>query len=212
MKVKNLFKITAISLMLIALPLSCVEPEEPTELPPETQKGANTFGCYVNGELFVSQWAYAPWGGNSLSASYLYSDMYFDNPPILTIEAYGKQAHIILKILNPKENAINIAFMAYSYFNNQNYVGHNIFRECKVLKLDCSLNKNNALVGGNQKVGEIFITKLDFGKKIVSGRFNCYIGEYLGRAIPPGFGEDINTYTLDPILIISEGRFDIKLE
>lgn len=36
---------------------SCLHPKEPTapQLPPETQTGANTFGCYVNGQLWLPE-------------------------------------------------------------------------------------------------------------------------------------------------------------
>jgi hypothetical protein len=50
--------------------LNSCEEEEWTTLPPETQTGANTFGCYVNNELFVAQRKYAPLGGKYLSAVY----------------------------------------------------------------------------------------------------------------------------------------------
>ena len=48
----NILKITAMALLLAASAHSCKK-EEPT-LPPETQTGKNTFGCYVNGVLFLN--------------------------------------------------------------------------------------------------------------------------------------------------------------
>ncbi|GHT11392.1 hypothetical protein FACS189426_13210 [Bacteroidia bacterium] len=64
------FKLLQI-LFLLALN-SCESCEEKvwTELPPETQKGANTFGCYVNDQLFVAEKGYGPFGGRYLSAGY----------------------------------------------------------------------------------------------------------------------------------------------
>ena len=42
----TIFFIATVILLLIAVAHSCFEQKEP-ELPPETQTGANTFGCYV---------------------------------------------------------------------------------------------------------------------------------------------------------------------
>ena len=46
-------KLIKISLALLAILLSACERDIPTTLPPATQEGKNTFGCYINGELFL---------------------------------------------------------------------------------------------------------------------------------------------------------------
>ena len=146
MKVKNLFKITAIALF-IALPLSCVEPEEPTELPPETQTGANTFGCYVNGELFVAQPHFSGFHvRNYVDAMYgtsLSGESY--------VEIYGsnKSIYIMLVIINPDTN--------------------NLF-------IPSSINySNNGIDFYGRNTGEVFFTKLDLENQIVSGTFEFEI-------------------------------------
>ena len=117
MKVKNLFKITAIALF-IALPLSCVEPEEPTELPPETQKGANTFGCLVNGELFVAV-PHFRWG---TAKPYLYAE--YDNGGLEIGAANTNESFRFF--LSPEENVFKRMRIIYSNSNDIAYQARNI--------------------------------------------------------------------------------------
>ena len=44
----------------LCLATQCPKEENPNELPPETQEGKNTFGCYVNGELYINEGKYLP--------------------------------------------------------------------------------------------------------------------------------------------------------
>lgn len=71
--------------------------KERTTLPPETQTGANTFGCYVNGELFVRVSGSAGFGMPSLEAQY--------SDGVLKIwasgEKVGKYGKINLTISDP---------------------------------------------------------------------------------------------------------------
>ena len=147
MKVKNLLKITALALF-IALPLSCVEPEEPIELPPETQKGANTFGCLVNGELFVAQ----PSGLSFNSRTYVYADygVVLDGPS-LTIFGSNKKGLINIILHDPETNMLLIPRrLTYRNNNDRFYV----FRP---------------------NTGEVFLTKFDLENRIVSGTFEFEI-------------------------------------
>jgi hypothetical protein len=73
---------------------SCKE-EFLTELPPETQTGANTFGCYVNGKLFVPHRDYAPFGASYLSAAY---SKYNDH---ISFTVYGKNGSMGFTIQSP---------------------------------------------------------------------------------------------------------------
>ena len=72
--------ITKFLLLLILLDLStckgcectgCGEPEWATKLPPETQTGENTLGCYVNGNLFVAQSGFGMQNGVPIFADYI---------------------------------------------------------------------------------------------------------------------------------------------
>ncbi|MDR3341169.1 MAG: hypothetical protein LBT25_13965 [Candidatus Symbiothrix sp.] len=133
-------------LLLITLSTcySCKE-ELFTELPPETQTGEHTFGCYVNGELFVAQRGYAFFGQPYLIAEYLVSANY------LKISAYGKSGLISFDGFYPEtENVVSIDRAKY-----RNTL-KNLFYEV-----------NNA------PIGEIYFTKFDTINNIVSGTFSC---------------------------------------
>jgi hypothetical protein len=53
--------------ILVAYAFFAACEKEKPHLPPETQTGANTFGCYINGKLFVPKNTIF---GRSLNASY----------------------------------------------------------------------------------------------------------------------------------------------
>ena len=146
MKAKIL-KNAVIVLILAAMIHSCKE-DEPT-LPPETQTGAHTFGCYVNGELFVPQWGSAGFGTPILQAIFTVYDTLPDN--ILTICASGKNGYCIMDVLNPKEDHKK-EFQRLDYLN---------------------YNNNNSYQG--KYTGEIFLTRFDTINMIVSGTFSFTI-------------------------------------
>lgn len=69
MKFKNLLLFLSAPILLLSL--QCKKDKSPEEqLPPETQTGAGTFGCLVNGNIFKPKGD--PFGGPILSASYQY--------------------------------------------------------------------------------------------------------------------------------------------
>jgi hypothetical protein len=147
MKTKIL-NLAAIMLFLIGSSSSC-EKENFTTLPPETQTGANTFGCYVNGELFVAQRGYAPFGRYWLSATYSKTDK------TLIIGGYGKAGTIGMSILNPVEKTISKISRAGCRINNIHYEEDNIF-------IDETID-----------IGESYITRFDTIGMVASGTFSC---------------------------------------
>ena len=188
------FKLAA-SLFILALMAHSCEKEDLTKLPPETQEGKNTFGCYVNGELFVAQRGYS----TTFGAPYLYAE-YMTRAKVLEIWAYGKKGKISFNILKPNENLINTSFIVYATINEQGYQGYNYFAV-----YDTITKEFNDVIG-NQKVGEINFTNFDTINEIVSGNFHCNMGTY-DKDKPQDI--NINTYVLDSIANISHGRFDL---
>jgi len=138
----NIFFISTVTLLLIAVAHSCFEQKEP-ELPPETQTGANTFGCYVNGVLLVPTYSGIIFDVPRLEAS-LY--IYFQSgDSVLNIKSRGKNGDCSLFVLNPEEN-IKKTLMRVTFTNDyRDYDGRD--------------------------VGEIIITRFDTINRIFSGTF-----------------------------------------
>ncbi|MDR3226886.1 MAG: hypothetical protein LBT56_04360 [Prevotellaceae bacterium] len=111
---------------------SC-EKEYLTELPPETQTGANTFGCYVNGELFVAQREYGQLGRPYLSAGYSRLTT------ILGIGADGKNGHVGFSVFYPTENA-NITMSTAGCHTKDLWYGREPIGEVYLTKFD-TINK-----------------------------------------------------------------------
>ena len=118
--------------------------EDLNGLPPETQKGKNTFGCYVDGELFVKMR-----GGptqDPLKATYYREKNYL----FLRCISFDRQ-YISLHIDNPQEKKNN-SLRSGLYMTNYNPENISHFFLCE----DCS---------------HVFITKFDTINRIVSGTF-----------------------------------------
>jgi hypothetical protein len=79
-----------------------------TELPPETQTGANTFGCYVNGRLFIAHRDYAPFGQYHIGA------VYSNNLNTLSLYGIGELGPLSIGVINPKlEITMQMSAMRY---------------------------------------------------------------------------------------------------
>ena len=120
----NIFIKTILTLLLYGSFNSCIleqDKEKYKTLPPETQTGKNTFGCYVNGELFVASPGSVGWGYRHLEAAY------YKNLDLLTIAASAKNGSIYFTFSNPEKN-IKKNFQKITYTNSDNfyYEGRNI--------------------------------------------------------------------------------------
>ena len=177
-----------LQIMVLCLTLSscesCKEEKEWTTLPPETQKGANTFGCYVNGELFVGEvkgFIFPPAGIPPLLARF------YPKMNKLHISCWSANQYVDLDIDNPYENKYDALTLGYFMPGG--------IRDCDGF--------------GCENCGRILITKFDTINSIVSGTF-----EFQGRCSSLDYdesGERIISFTGDPIVQITNGRFDIKL-
>jgi len=151
-------------------------------LPPETQEGKNTFGCYVDGELFVNAkgnpfLSFAP---PRLSATYDKKNNSF------YIRAYSDKVDFISMRLNEtEENIPNPISEAFFYIEKP------------------EINKCWQFVG--EEVGEIILTKLDTVNNIASGRFQFRVQAHCLYSSNEMIASD-NT-----IVSVTDGRFDVKL-
>ena len=185
----SIFKTTIIVLFSSICFLSCEE-HEFTTLPPETQTGQHTFGCYVNGRLFV----HGNNGWNNPSREIEYDRA----TNVLTIYCRGKDemGRITIKILNPEEKIKkSLASVEYSYWIE------------KELENNISASYRIEYQGAN--IGEILLTRFDtlnidrWGRGIVSGVFS---GE-----IPLVESVECRQRVRDPKAQITRGRFDFRL-
>jgi hypothetical protein len=143
MKTKIL-NLAAIMLFLIGSSSSC-EKENLTTLPPETQTGANTFGCYVNDELFVNDGT-KPFGQpTDLSAGYLRARK------MLIIASYSYSGDVMRLELNLPQVNVNVP-ISMAYYRPL----YNSFCPFFAVK----------------DKGEVILTKFDTVNCIASGRFN----------------------------------------
>lgn len=138
-----------LSLLLIGLlcGTSCEKYKEKvwTELPPETQVGANTIGCLVDGKL----WATSQLPGYTLApAMSSYYRIERSDSIVLVFYANGRSGSMSGNIINPQ-------------------IGLNIIN-----RIGCSFpSQVNCDRFHGFENGHIFLTKLDIDAGIVSGTF-----------------------------------------
>jgi hypothetical protein len=141
MKTKTILTILIGISAALCLGTQCEKEQLLDQLPPETQTGANTFGCYVNGELFVN------FPANAVHPTQVYAQ-YFRSSTSLMLYCHGQIGNMYLYVDNPLEgkyNAIRLAKL--DFYSTQEY-----FLACE----DCE---------------QIFISKFDTIGNIVSGVF-----------------------------------------
>jgi hypothetical protein len=165
---------------LLTLTATQCKKEEP-KLPPETQVGANTFGCYLNGELFTPSRRSVP-GSNEkpLSAGYNIETNQFGIKCIAP-----NSDRIFFFVDNPRE-------YIYLSFSVLEYVKSDFVHVCSETDNICSNPNSN---------GRVFLTRFDTVNNIASGRF-----EFSGDCFHC-FG-DVRRDSLN--IQITSGRFDVK--
>ena len=170
-------------------------PDDSNTLPPETQTGAGTFACKINGVVwrfkdpnyeFLSTKPVTSWSletnsmGGYLTISGLRYPDGINSSDLMFLQADS--------LLNSKEKVIN-NYNGYNFgIVYKNYLAPvNKCDEYKTTSLDTTKNYFSS--------GKIFITKLDQITKIISGTFYCTIKQN---------GCDT--------LKITDGRFDLKYQ
>ena len=179
----SLFLILIASLTMIA---SCKKENtlevELAKLPPATQTGANTFGCLINGKVFIPK-GYNGTGTPNPKITY---NIGVNGLPVFSIEAkrmtnnHEFEGGVLISFQNIKDTA------QYVYPKNFNFsVGWpTLLNSCGTVAFDSTI----------LKMGEAFFTRYDPVNRIFSGTFHC----------------KFKTLTCDTVFI-TDGRFDFKL-
>ncbi len=133
--------------VLLLFSASQCEKEDLHTLPPETQEGKNTFGCYINGELFVKGKAPGmPGMAQRISATYSHLSKELCIHSYLNPEG---SMHIVVK--NPDSNKEIVPELCY-------YYPYDYSQSCA-----CFVSRQN---------GVVYLAKYDPVNLIVSGRFS----------------------------------------
>lgn len=184
--------------LLLALPLltGCEQAlddlypkAQAVQLPAETHGGANTFGCFVNGQLWEAN------NTKTLTGTVLTPKSYFRHGE-LRLNAFRR-----LQVAGPV-NTIALAAV--------HVTGPGVYRLGPAASATTGaawLQTANGRVGYGtdaEHVGTLIITRLDTAgaHPFVAGRFELQAGRRPGDATPADFPAELR---------ITEGRFDIQL-
>lgn len=164
-------------------------------LPPVTESGENTFGCFIDGKLLVPR-DKREFGGKTLKGM----SMIEYSSTNSTIESF------CLRIIDFKSNVGDLAF----YFYNLHQLGEGSYTikrgglwqndsDVKAISLWVKTPENvvDKLYYSIEDGGILTITKYDYSKGIISGTFSCKL---------------INNYNESEIGEITQGRFDINIK
>ena len=158
-------------------------------LPPITQTGENTFGCYIDGELLVPRDGTGYYGGSddgmltSVSGdapNWIYKD--------ISVHDYKSGTNGIMDIhfVDLHENGEGTFNINESNCEKRIWANATINIRCRMNeKWYCSI----------EDTGTMTITRYDYNNRIFSGTFSC---------------SAVNRDDPDDIVEITEGRFDIK--
>ncbi|NHM01568.1 DUF6252 family protein [Flavobacterium difficile] len=152
-------------LLALTLTLSCCNKDDnPSssndQLPPETQTGANTVGCLVNGKVFLPhQEGINP----AVNCFYqLYNGEYFFTMNFADLRGTGVKAVVIqTSRINLEEGQI--------YLLNKNIIEDGDFSGGGQYYISSILSNN--FYTNTIKTGELKITRLDISNSIISGTF-----------------------------------------
>ncbi len=165
-----------------------------SRLPPETQEGAHTLGCYIDGKMFFGGY-FAPFMDIPLSANYaLKSD-------ILAIHAYGyiNADGSLRAYKNVQLDDTGIMLIVVS---NPKLQTPQPIKKAEYTPITSSIEY--CYLYRTLEGGEVYLSKFDTVSKIVSGRFR-FDGICSDKSIEFG-GSDSSI-----VRSITEGRFDLRL-
>jgi hypothetical protein len=158
--------------------------KEITELPPETQTGANTFGAKVNGSLF------APQGFGSLPADDILEVRRLPSKDVII------NARNFASSPNEKEFELRIkAVTAVGVYPLNVTTTQGTSAASYGYYIKRNVTPQNEWITSATYTGSVTITKLDTVNRIVSGTFAF---------------NALNLYNAPEPLSVTEGRFDVK--
>ncbi len=163
---RTLFMMLIGLLSMLTACQSCKKQVEP-DLPPETQNGANTFSCKVNGNVWLPNGRANQFSGN-LRAIY---DETFQGGN-LSISAYSEKDKTKV-LIQVSSNMNSVGEYEYSIPNGTVAFLHSSLNLNCVWETD---DKNNLL-----SQGKVIITKLDKFRRIISGTFYFTIENSCGK-------------------------------
>jgi len=158
------------------------EPTEPV-MPPLTHQGLNTFGCYINGELFVANGGWSVWSIPPVSGSYdeIEKRLIIQGRRYNDEETEDREDVMIRSDITHAEGVYNYRYNEeYGSDGYINWVGG-----CNYYYLD-----------DNPDLGKLTITYLNIEENIISGTFYINL-----------FNPDCD---IDTALKITDGRFDFQ--
>jgi len=159
--------------------------KEITELPPASDTGSNTFGAKVNGSLW------APQGFGTIPASNLLEARYIGDDLIINANNFAS---------SPNETGFEIRVInaiATGTYTFNTTVTPPSFAASYAYYVKRRVTPQNEWVTSATQTGSITFTKIDRTAGIVAGTFQF---------------NALNLYNTPEPLVVTEGRFDIKLQ
>jgi len=180
-------KLLLIFLVSILLASSCKKNKSPEEqLPPETQTGAGTFGCLINGNVFLPKGD--PLGGPISSASYQYLNTSYSKGYFFSVSAKNTSTDFV-KGISINTDSLTIQqgqTIVLEKYGKKGAAG----AQFSIIGNDFIFHE---YLTTTSEIGELKITKLDSINRIVSGTFWYDAINSSGEKVQ-----------------VREGRFDMK--
>ena len=179
---------------------SCENTDDGTKsrLPALTTEGKNTFGCKIDGQIFIPKKQLYGWHSPVpvLEVVYAY-DAYYFNGYYLAIRANNEllQKYITIEWTGGENPLVEGA--TYPISVNEANSMHGLYEHAEETVYNSEgigYYKSHSFSTDSDYVGALEIIKVDTNKKIISGQFWFQ-------------GKEFNK---DSIAIITDGRFDIK--
>ncbi len=154
---KNFKTITLTAVACLLLACSCETPEPPYTLPPITQEGANTFGCKIDGEVWI------PFGGAPLL--HTNPEFYFAEGGFQILVAQrGDNEYTEFLIDFTNTTQVGKYYLNFS----ENFVHYTNHHDSCYFESDTAHYSQNTRT---DTIGWLEITRIDTVNKFVSGLF-----------------------------------------